>query len=63
MAFGQIGDPGAGFRPQAERIFAEDFGPAVAGMGHAQKHSDGGRFARPVAPEQPVDRALGSRGD
>ena len=40
-------------------VFAEHFGPAVAGMGHAQQHLDGGRLARPVAAQQPVDRSLG----
>ena len=58
MPLGQVGDSRPGFRPQFGGIFAEQFAVPVVGMGHAQEHFDGRRFARPVAAQQPVDRAL-----
>ena len=60
MTFGQVGDPGAGFRAQLGGLFAEERGAAVAGLRHAQKHADRGRLACPVTAEESVDGPLGN---
>ena len=60
VPFSQIGNPGPGFRPQLRGIIAEHFSPAVARMRHAEQHLDRGRFARPIASQQTVDRSLGN---